>query len=725
MAIDREDIPLLINMIRQFRIAISNMRLYPTESVIVQTSIKDLHNTIATFLSKYKFITIGFVDEKPIVNKEDISKGLPEPVNPGIFLERLNEHNIKTVSFRQGLEFSELIAFLELIKQRYDPAHSIREGMRKGGIKHIGVNEKVYTAIGDKDLVIERGEEILAKDKGALDAILSSVERIVDMTLNIENPSLREKLKLEIGKRLLFKDPKLLEKLVGKMGGRGGGPLENLSIEEVEEHLAELIETYRLLKDGKVEEVRDRLKELIRNVTGMLKKMDPTYELSDTIANIDKIDDFAKKWERLAKEDMVSEEGKLAKKMLSESSFDVLCEKDFGRVINAISERGAWKVSFKIIKKVLMGMESLNPGTRQMAITKLNEIMDVVFMNAEPKEFYLVFVKVLKAFIKETSQDVLDALSNLLPELLQEAYERGLKREVLKVLAFINMEVKSEKSSKERINKFRKIKRQTAELLKDVLLEHLLKSDKLDAFTLKAFYYLGDELAPVLVERLKETSDEVIHRKITRILWSIGPVAEPVVLAEIEVEQSLEKLQRLLDVIDKFKDKNAVLKTLETALLSAPSSIKPVIFSKLIELGGENLEDFALDFMEQDNPNLKVLGFEYMLKNAPDKVKDKVESLLVPKKVLFLKFQQREYIKVKKRVVELIGDEELLWGIPMVIPQLAHQDRGIKKAAYGSLQKFKPEILKRYEKEIKQLLKDKDPITRDYTKRLLEYIGGG
>ena len=725
MAIDREDIPLLINMIRQFRIAISNMRLYPTESVIVQTSIKDLHNTIATFLSKYKFITIGFVDEKPIVNKEDISKGLPEPVNPGIFLERLNEHNIKTVSFRQGLEFSELIAFLELIKQRYDPAHSIREGMRKGGIKHIGVNEKVYTAIGDKDLVIERGEEILAKDKGALDAILSSVERIVDMTLNIENPSLREKLKLEIGKRLLFKDPKLLEKLVGKMGGRGGGPLENLSIEEVEEHLAELIETYRLLKDGKVEEVRDRLKELIRNVTGMLKKMDPTYELSDTIANIDKIDDFAKKWERLAKEDMVSEEGKLAKKMLSESSFDVLCEKDFGRVINTISERGAWKVSFKIIKKVLMGLESLNPGTRQMAITKLNEIMDVVFMNAEPKEFYLVFVKVLKAFIKETSQDVLDALSNLLPELLQEAYERGLKREVLKVLAFINMEVKSEKSSKERINKFRKIKRRTAELLKDVLLEHLLKSDKLDAFTLKAFYYLGDELAPVLVERLKETSDEVIHRKIIRILWSIGPVAEPVVLAEIEVEQSLEKLQRLLDVIDKFKDRNAVLKTLETALLSAPSSIKPVIFSKLIELGGERLEDFALDFMEQDNPDVKVLGFEYMLKNAPDRVKDNVESLLVPKKVLFLKFQQREYKKVKKRVVELIGDEELLWGIPMVIPQLAHQDRGIKKAAYGSLQKFKPEILKRYEKEIKQLLKDKDPITRDYTKRLLEYIGGG
>ncbi|GEM_PF-5424908 len=720
--IDRSDVPLLLNIIRQFRIAISNMRLYPTESEVVQTSIKNLYNSLTTFLNKYKYMTMGFVEGKPIVNKEDISKGLPETVKAGIFLERLNEHNIKTITLRQGLEYSELETFLELLKNKYDPAHTLQDGLRQSKVKRIGVNEKIYTAIGDKDLVIERGEEILSKSKGALDNILSEVEKIVDMTLSVEDPSLREKLKLEIGKKLLFKDPKLLEKLIGKEGGKGG-PLENLTQEEIEEHLGELIETYRILKAGRIEETGDRLKELIRNVVDMLKKMDPAFSLSKGLLyRLDEIDGFVKKWEKLSAKDMTTEEEKLAKRILSESSFNVIQEDGTASAIHLLAEKGLWRPAFDIIKKILLGMESLNPSTRAKAVLKLHEVMDVIFMNAEPKEFYFVFIKTLKIFVKETSLEVLEGFAQLLPELAQKAFERGLKNEVIKLLAFINMEIKSEKTSKERLKVLRKIKDGIAGNLKDILLEKIMGQGDIDAFTLKAIYYLGDTIVNDLVELLKNADSREKMGKIVRILSSIGPAAESAILAEVEVEQSPEKLENLLSVVDRFKDRKAVIDTLEITLKAAPSNLKPMIFGKLVELGAENLENFALEFTESEDPDVQELGFEYMLKNAPDRVRDKVEHLLVPKKVLFLKFQQQAYIKVKRRIVELIGETGLLWGIPMVIPQLDHQDRSIKKAAFNTLKQFKPEILRRYEKDIKQVGKSKDPITRDYVKSLLQYI---
>ncbi len=722
--IDKNDIPLLLSIIRQFRIAISNMRLYPTESEVVQTSIKNLHNSIIAFLNRYKYMTIGFVEGKPIVNKEDISKGLPESVKPGVFLERLEEHNIKTVTFRQGLEFSELQTFLELLKNKYDPNNTLQDGLKLNGVVHIGVNEKIYTAIGDKDLVIERGEEILSKSKSAIEDILSQVEKIVDMTLSVEDPSLREKLKLEIAKKLLFKDPTLLEKLLGKEGGGKGGALEELTQEELEEHLGELIETYRLLKKGKVEEVGDRLKELIRNIVDMLKKIDPAFSLSKGLfTRIDELDDIVKRWERLSITEMTSEEEKLAKRILTESSFNVLHEPRTCEVVRTLAEKGLWEPSFAIIKKILLGFESLNATTRAKAVSKLSEVIDVVFMNAGPKEFYFVYIKTLKLFIKETTPEVLDALSELLPEFTQKAYERGLKSEVIKLLAFINMELKSKSTTRERQRKFRAIKDKLARNLKEVLLDKIMGTDDIDAFTLKTIYHLGDSLVTDIVKLLKNTQENQVANRVARILSSLGPMAESVVLSEIEVEQDPDKFSRLLNILDRFHDKAGVIRALETALRGAPSLLKPMIFERLAELGAENLENFALEFTESEDPNVQALGFEYMLKNAPDKVRDRVEHLLIPKKVLFLKFQQQAYVKVKKRIVELIGEENLLWGIPMVIPQLAHPDRHIKKAAFNTLKQFKPEILRRYEKEIKQAGKSKDPITRDYVKSLLEYIG--
>ena len=721
--LDKDDVSLLLNIIRQFRIAISNMRLYPTESEVVQTSIKNLYNSLSTFLNKHKFMTIGFVEGKPIVNKHDISKSATENVRPGVFLERLDEHNIRTVTFRFGLTFSELQTLLELLKGKYDPNTNMQERLKFAGVKRIGINEKIYTAIGDKDLVIERGEEILSKSKGALENILAQVEKIVDMTLTVEDPSLRERIKLEIGKKLLFKDPTLLEKLVGRENDNKPFTL-NLTQEELEEHLGELIETYRLYKHGNAVEVGDRLKELIRNVVDMLKKVDPAFTLSEGLmTKLDELDDFVKKWRKLSVKEITSEDEKLAKKMLAESSFNVLQEPQACDVIRSLAERGLWEPAFSIIKKIVLGFESLNPSTRAKAVSKFNDVLDIVFMNAEPKEFYFAYVKTLKLFIKETSSEVLETLSELLPKFTRKAYERGLKNEVVKLLAFINMEIKSNSSTPERQTKLKDIRDRLSKDLKEILLDRVMSNSDIDAFTLKAIYHLRDPLASDMVELLINAEDKHTANRIARILSSLGPSAESAVFSAIDREHDPDKLSRLLNILDKFHDRDRVFGILESVMTSAPSSSKPIIFEKLVELGAENLEDFALEFTDSEDPNVQVLGFEYMLKNAPDRVRDRVEHLLVPKKVLFLKFQQQTYIKVKRRIVELIGEESLLWGIPMVIPQLAHQDRSIKKAAFNTLKRFKPEILRRYEREIKQVGKSKDPITRDYVKSLLEYIG--
>ncbi len=728
-ALSKDDVALLVNLIRQFRIAMSNMRLYPTESEVVQASLKSVYDSLTTFLAKHKYLTLGFVEGKPIVNKIDISKGLPESIKPGVFLERLNEHNIKTITFRLGLRYEDLVNFMELLKEKYDPEHTLRDKLKERGINKIGVNEKIYTTIGDKDLVIERGEEILARSKGALEQILEQVEKIVDMTLNVQDPSERERLKLEIGKRLLFKDPQLLEKLLKEMkigGGEkqeGAPSLDVLTTEELENHLGELIETYKLQRRGKYDEVLERLKELIRETLEILEKFDPSYTISQSlIENIDVIEDFYERWEKMAAGSMTSEEEKIARKILQESSFSLLSEPRLAEVVENLSSKGLWKYASKIVARILLALDSPNPGTRAKALRKFNEIKDVVFMNASAKEFYAVYMKLLSVFFKETFGEALDEFLNLLPAITEKAFERGLKNEVIKLLSFINMEISSRKTSRERREVMMKLREAIARNLKPHILARISKGGDLDPFTLKIIYNLREAMVTELVDIFKNTDDETVAFRIGKILESMGSIAEATILSEISVTQDKEKLKRLLSIVDKFKNKEEVLNTLELTLKSVPSHIKPLIFEKMISLGSGKLENYAFEFLESDDPDVQLLGYEYLLKYTPDKVRDRVEKLLLPKKVLFLKFQQPAYIKVKKRIIELIGERKLLWGIPMVIPQLDHPDRTIKKAAYEALFKFKPEILRNFKKELKKVSKSKDPLTRDFVKKLESYM---
>ncbi len=726
--LSKDDRDLLVNLIRQFRIAVSNMRLYATNSEAVQNSIRTLFDSLTTFLSKHKYMTLGFVEEKPIVNKVDISKGLTQKVKPGVFLERLNAHNIKTITFRFGITFEELVAFLESLKEKYDSSHPLNEKLKERGIEHIGVNEKIYTAIGDKDLVIERGEEILSKSKGAIEQILDQVEKIVDMTLTVEDPSQRERLKLEIGKKLLFKDPQLIEKLLVNEGGRTQVtdlfPEEKLTVEEIENILGEIIGAYRLSKKGKHKEVLERLEQLMKDTVEMLKKFDPAYTISESLfADIDIMDDFSKKWDKMAIKDVTSEEERIAKKILTESPFNLLSEPMLKEVVEKLASRGLWKPASKIVAKLLLTMDSPNPGTRAKALGRFNEIRNVVFMNASAKEFYAVYMKLLSVFFKETAKNVLDNFLLVLPPMTQKAYERGLKNEVLKLFSFINMELSSSKSSKERKDMFLKFKQAFARNMKDVLIEKIMAGEDVDPFTLKAVYSLSEVIVSDIVDVLKNVDEERYVNRISRILESMGSVTESAVLSEIGVEQDAVKLKRLLELVDEFQNRHEVINTLEVALKSSPSNLKPIIFKKLVDLGATSMENFAIEFVDSEEPEVQLLGFEYLLKNTPDKVRDRVEHLLIPKKVLFLKFQQQAYIKVKKRVIELIGEERLLWGVPYVIPQLAHQDRNIKKAAYEALLNFKPEILRNYGKDFKQIAKSKDPLARDYLRKIEEYMG--
>ena len=728
-ALNKDDVALLVNLIRQFRIAMSNMRLYPTESEVVQASLKSVYDSLTTFLAKHKYLTLGFVEGKPIVNKIDISKGLPESINPGVFLERLNEHNIKTVTFRLGLRYEDLVSFMELLKEKYDPEHTLRDKLKERGITKIGVNEKIYTTIGDKDLVIERGEEILARSKGALEQILEQVEKIVDMTLNVQDPSERERLKLEIGKRLLFKDPKLLEKLLKEMKIGGGGKeegkpsLDVLTTEELENHLGELIETYKLQRRGKYDEVLERLKELIRETLEILEKFDPSYTISQSlIENIDVIEDFYERWEKMAAGSMTTEEEQIARKILQESSFSLLSEPRLAEVVENLTSKGLWKYASKIVARILLALDSPNPGTRAKALRKFNEIKDVVFMNASAKEFYAVYMKLLSVFFKETFGEALNEFLNLLPAITEKAFERGLKNEVIKLLSFINMEISSPKTSRERREVMVKLREAIARNLKPHILARISKGGDLDPFTLKIIYNLREAIVTELVDIFKNTDDKTVAFRIGKILESMGSIAEATVLSEISVTQDKEKLKRLLSIVDKFKNKEEVLNTLELTLKSVPSHIKPLIFEKMVSLGSGKLENYAFEFLESDDPDVQLLGYEYLLKHTPDKIRDRVEKLLLPKKVLFLKFQQPAYLKVKKRIIELIGERKLLWGIPLVIPQLDHPDRTIKKAAYEALFKFKPEILRNFKKELKKVSKSKDPLTRDFVKKLENYM---
>jgi hypothetical protein len=124
----------------------------------------------------------------------------------------LLDAGIKTISFRKGLLFDELLSFIHALTQKF---WDVREGkeinrrLREERVIRITVDEIEYVAVGEGDLLIKDAAQKLEGGPSAVGDLLRSLEKLTEAAID---PQVSAEARLQIIKKLIEHDPTLLEK---------------------------------------------------------------------------------------------------------------------------------------------------------------------------------------------------------------------------------------------------------------------------------------------------------------------------------------------------------------------------------------------------------------------------------------------------------------------------------------------------------------------------------
>lgn len=174
-------------LIKELRVALSNILLYPADSEIIKQSLENCIKEIVDFLKTSHSLTISESEGNLVINDE------PVDTPGGIFLDCLTTSKIKSITFRSGFSQTELYNFLHELSAKHKPTPTA----------HITIDEKLYVAMGDKDLVIARGQELL----GIKEKIMLHVDEIADLLNTVDESDLEIGIKNDIIARLGLGEP--------------------------------------------------------------------------------------------------------------------------------------------------------------------------------------------------------------------------------------------------------------------------------------------------------------------------------------------------------------------------------------------------------------------------------------------------------------------------------------------------------------------------------------
>ncbi len=133
--------------------AIKNVRLYPPTSATIVNAIDRLHLAFQEMLAEQNPIVFAESEKNILICGNLLNQREQEKTQVAALLNILLGFGLKSISFAQDLEKTELSAFTEILSRKPDVIKSeggLPEVLAKNNITHIYLDQKVYVAM-DKD----------------------------------------------------------------------------------------------------------------------------------------------------------------------------------------------------------------------------------------------------------------------------------------------------------------------------------------------------------------------------------------------------------------------------------------------------------------------------------------------------------------------------------------------------------------------------------------------
>jgi len=134
--------------------ALTNIRLYPSTSAIVAKSVEKIHPCFQEIFRTQESLVYAESEKDLLIEEQQVDEKDRKKPQVDSFLNLMLNLGIRSITFRRGIDESELTDFLKLISRKPEEIENeggIRKKMEHHHMPHIQLDKKVYVAVSRDD----------------------------------------------------------------------------------------------------------------------------------------------------------------------------------------------------------------------------------------------------------------------------------------------------------------------------------------------------------------------------------------------------------------------------------------------------------------------------------------------------------------------------------------------------------------------------------------------
>jgi len=653
--LSEQDLAAAVKILSAFRIAISNIRLYPPSSKIVEDSITDVYGRIQNLVSKYGQLFIAEATGSIVINGSILRKNIRQIIPKDVyeaFIQTLIQAHIKCISFYQNLTYDDFSFFMTVFSEK----HWRREGdmmvltaiLKEKGISSIKLNERVYKAVGEDDLVVEKGMDYLERNEGALDSLMRSLEEVVDMAVFDEKGNIKDDVKRFLINKIINLKPEMLikffeRKRTPEIEDVKQKVVEGMPPHHVKELVFRVVEVYKEIKQNsppgsKKEKELAKLKETINRLLSSCSDRDTTVAIFNELKN-ENLEELLPEWWNKPEKSQMGLMVSKARLLTEKDSLELLqpdVRNELGRIIKEMDAVGKQDIIKGILLKFAENFRAKTADTRFEAVKLYNKIISDIKALSAGELSDLLETVIRESVETETDSRVYDAYGKILIDSTRAAvkeYDYEKAEQILRMFRK-HKRLENEGFAGKSVLAAAQLQKAAAspEMLR-LLINDIQSRDRSrqgDAY--KVLIQMEETVTPGIIEAIKKNRDIGLREIMAAVIKKYGRNAVLSLINELEKDIPAVHMIRIIEILPSLECDSVSLSKLEHTINHHASEVRAETVSAAVRLKGEK-ENLLLYALDDENPevrkraiealgNMRSAGLFYSFKNKEKNEQD-------------------------------------------------------------------------------------------------------
>lgn len=561
-------------LLKQFRLTLTNLRIYPPSSPIIEKQVSELYSTLKELLKDNTFVVISEMDGKIFINEQEYQARDPISIsNVTNLVNFFVQSAIKSITFKKELTINELkdvLQGLTLRQPKLTTKEIITRIIKEKDIKNISIDEVEYITVLKTDQSVKSILSTLSQPISGLNDLITTLGQVFNELEKIQDEKTKNNLINTIAKHISKLDLSIIRDLFTQQlppkiesSGLKLQVFNNLTRQHVEEIFNEIITWCKQLRKQTTNEAEyleelQHLKEFIKLVVNSpVSKLVP-IEVFEELFKIGLLDALPE-WVTQQKEEKKSWIQQLDEILNTNEPTKLLQEQFLKNLEENIEKLSIIGLEDKIEKIISLMTENLtNPviKLRQLAAVSINDISNKLCQHQKVKHIKNITANLIRLLIKEQDNTIFEQYITTLKTCLSSLVINqnfDSFSEYAQQLLLTAEEIQKIFPERTKVIKslFNTVFQQTKESMLSVLKESQ------DGNIEKILWFLrmvGKEAVDFIINAITESKSNILTENLLLLLFAIKEQQEIInnIKSYLTPQTPSFKLAKIIEVLDRF-----------------------------------------------------------------------------------------------------------------------------------------------------------------------------